>query len=97
MFEFFDRKEIYFKNMNYSIWILGDLEIIHKMNLWNDYFIAIKEGQKTIEMRLNDDKSRKIQTGHIITTNLPIKKKAYLRWIDTINYFSLIYQKILKI
>ena len=44
MFEFFDRKEIYFKNMNYSIWILGDLEIIHKMNLWNDYFIAIKEG-----------------------------------------------------
>ena len=26
------------------------------MNLWNDSFIAIKEGWKTIEMRLNDEK-----------------------------------------
>lgn len=45
---------------------MGDFEIIHKMNLWNDSFIAIKEGGKTIEMRLNDDKRRKIQTGDII-------------------------------
>ena len=36
------------------------------MNLWNDSFIAIKEGWKTIEMRLNDDKRRAIQTGDII-------------------------------
>ena len=27
--------------------------IMHKMNLWNDSFEAIKDGWKTIEMRLN--------------------------------------------
>ena len=46
-------------NVGRSIWILGGFEMIHKMNLWNDSFIAIKEGWKTIEMRLNDDKRRK--------------------------------------
>ena len=35
--------------------------MIHKMNLWNDSFIAIKEGWKTIEMRQNDDKRRKFK------------------------------------
>ena len=30
--------------------------MIHQMNLWNDSFQAIKEGWKTIEMRLNDEK-----------------------------------------
>ena len=29
--------------------------IMHKMNLWNDSFEAIKDGWKTIEMRLNDE------------------------------------------
>ncbi len=28
----------------------------YHMNLWNDSFQAIKEGWKTIEMRLNDEK-----------------------------------------
>ena len=37
--------------------------MIHKMNLWNDSFIAIKEGWKTIEMRLNDEKRSKIKIG----------------------------------
>lgn len=40
--------------------------MIHKMNLWNNSFIVIKEGWKIIEMRLNDDKRRKIQTGNMI-------------------------------
>lgn len=30
--------------------------MIHKMKLWNDSFIAIKSGSKTIEIRLNDEK-----------------------------------------
>lgn len=30
--------------------------MIHQMNLWDDSFQAIKEGWKTIEMRLNDEK-----------------------------------------
>ena len=37
--------------------------IMHKMNLWNDYFGAIKDGWKTIEMRLNDGKRSKIKIG----------------------------------
>ena len=41
----------------YGYW--GDFEVIHKMNLWNNSFIAIKEVRKTIEMRLNDNKRRK--------------------------------------
>lgn len=35
----------------------------HKMNLWNDSFEAIKDGWKTIEMRLNDEKRSKIEIG----------------------------------
>lgn len=37
--------------------------IMHKMNLWNDSFEAIKDGWKTIEMRLNDEKRSKIKRG----------------------------------
>jgi len=29
---------------------------MHRMKLWNDSFEAIKDGWKTIEMRLNDEK-----------------------------------------
>ena len=36
---------------------------MHKMNLWNDSFKAIKDGWKTIEMRLNDEKRSKIKIG----------------------------------
>lgn len=35
----------------------------HKMNLWNDSFEAIKDGWKTIEMRLNNEKRSKIEIG----------------------------------
>ena len=38
----------------------------HKMKLWNDSFIAIKNGTKTVEMRLNDEKRRMIQNDDII-------------------------------
>ena len=36
---------------------------MHKMNLWNDSFKAIKCGSKTIEMRLNDEKRSLIKIG----------------------------------
>ena len=39
---------------------------VHKMNLWNDSFISIKNKTKTIEMRLNDEKRSKIKIGDII-------------------------------
>lgn len=40
--------------------------MIHRMNLWNDSFEAIKEGWKTIEMRLNDKKRSLIKVNDII-------------------------------
>ena len=40
--------------------------MIHKMNLWNDSFEAIKDGWKTIEMRLNDEKRSLINVSDVI-------------------------------
>ncbi|HLR68673.1 MAG TPA: ASCH domain-containing protein [Virgibacillus sp.] len=40
--------------------------MIHRMGLYSDYFPAIKKGKKTIEVRLNDEKRRKIKVGDII-------------------------------
>lgn len=40
--------------------------MIHRMNLWNDSFETIKEGWKTIEMRLNDKKRSLIKVNDII-------------------------------
>lgn len=40
--------------------------MIHKMNLWDDSFEAIKEGWKTIEMRLDDEKRSLIKVNDVI-------------------------------
>ena len=44
-------------------WLLGGEWLMHRMNLWNDSFEAIKDGWKTIEMRLNDEKRNQIKIG----------------------------------
>lgn len=36
------------------------------MGLYGEYFTAIKEGNKTVEVRLNDEKRRKIKIGDTI-------------------------------
>jgi ASC-1-like (ASCH) protein len=36
------------------------------MGLYSEYFIAIKEGKKQVEVRLNDEKRRKIKVGDTI-------------------------------
>jgi ASC-1-like (ASCH) protein len=36
------------------------------MGLYDEYFAAIKEGKKVIEVRLNDEKRRKIKIGDTI-------------------------------
>ncbi|MFG6116703.1 ASCH domain-containing protein [Halobacillus sp. MO56] len=38
----------------------------HTMGLYKTYFDHIKEGKKTVEVRLFDQKRRKIEVGHII-------------------------------
>ncbi|MGE7022462.1 ASCH domain-containing protein [Solibacillus cecembensis] len=40
--------------------------IVHQMGLYGEYFTAIKEGKKTVEVRLNDEKRRTIKIGDII-------------------------------
>ena len=37
--------------------------MIHQMGLYGEYFAAIKAGRKKIEVRLNDEKRRKIKIG----------------------------------
>lgn len=38
----------------------------HEMGLYGEYFQAIKEGKKKVEVRLNDEKRRKITVGDTI-------------------------------
>ena len=40
--------------------------MIHYMNLQNSPFELIKKGDKTIEMRLNDEKRRLVKVGDVI-------------------------------
>lgn len=40
--------------------------MIHQMGLYGEYFQAIKEGRKIVEVRLNDEKRRKIRIGDSI-------------------------------
>ena len=50
---------------------------MHKMNLWNDSFEAIKCGSKTIEMRLNDEKRSLIKIGDEIEF---VNKKKQMKY-----------------
>ncbi len=43
-----------------------EIRMTHKMNLWNDSFLAIKNRTKTIEMRLYDEKRSAISIGDVI-------------------------------
>lgn len=36
--------------------------MIHKMGLYSEHFQSITEGKKKVEVRLNDEKRRKIMT-----------------------------------
>ena len=44
----------------------GVSEMVHQMGLYGDYFTAIKEGKKIVEVRLNDEKRREIKVGDTI-------------------------------
>lgn len=37
--------------------------MIHRMGLYGEYFSSIRNGQKTVEVRLNDEKRRRIKVG----------------------------------
>jgi ASC-1-like (ASCH) protein len=40
--------------------------MLHRMGLYGEYFQSIIDEKKKIEVRLNDDKRRKIQVGDMI-------------------------------
>lgn len=40
--------------------------MIHKMGLYEEYLDLIKAGKKTVEVRLNDEKRRKVKAGDLI-------------------------------
>jgi len=59
----------------------------HCMNLWDDSFQAIREGQKTVEMRLNDEKRSLINIGDIIEfTNTKTQEKMSCKVNDIFRY-----------
>ncbi|MCH5171916.1 MAG: hypothetical protein J1F31_03695 [Erysipelotrichales bacterium] len=61
----------------------------HNMNLYNDAFEMIKLKIKTIEMRLNDEKRKKIKIGDIICfQNIKTKDKIYAKVINLYNFES---------
>ncbi len=63
--------------------------MIHDMHLDNDAFIKIKEGTKTVELRLNDVKRRNLHIGEIIILeNLTTKEKINVKIIDLKKYPS---------
>ncbi|AVK97737.1 ASCH domain-containing protein [Lysinibacillus sphaericus] len=48
------------------------------MGIYEEYFTSIKEGKKTIEVRLNDEKRRKIKVGDTIEfIRIPEKNKTF--------------------
>lgn len=51
---------------NAKIKFRGEAKIIHHMGLYGEYFKAIKDGEKVVEVRLNDEKRRKIKVGDTI-------------------------------
>ena len=48
------------------------VSMTHCMNLWDDSFQAIKEGWKTVEMRLNDEKRSIINIGDILFNEVSV-------------------------
>ena len=63
----------------------------HYMNLWDDSFQAIKEGWKTVEMRLNDEKRSIIDVDDIIEfTNTTTQEKMSCKVVNIYKYVNFI-------
>ena len=63
------------------------VRMTHYMNLWDDSFQAIKEGWKTVEMRLNDEKRSIINVGDIIEfTNTTTQGKMACKVVNIYKY-----------
>ena len=66
---------------------LIEVAMNHRMNLWNNSFLAIQSGSKTVEMRLNDDKRKLLCVGDTITfINVDTQKELTVKVIKTVVY-----------
>lgn len=68
--------------------------MLHKMNLWDEPFQAIKDGWKTIEMRLNDEKRSRIKIADEIEfKNIKTNEVIYCKVLKLYKYknFSELY------
>lgn len=72
--------------------------MIHLMGLYEEYFKAIKEGKKTVEVRLNDDKRRKIKIGDTIEFVQVPERKVTMRvkvtGLKSYDTFKAMYEEI---
>lgn len=69
----------------------------HKMNLNPEPFLMIKSGEKTIELRLNDEKRRRIKSGDLIefqNTDTGEKLKCKVVEIYKYNSFRELYKSL---
>lgn len=62
----------------------------HAMGLYKEYFAAIKEGKKQIEVRLNDEKRQKINIGDttIEFVQVPNAKRTLEVQVEELYFFS---------
>ncbi len=59
----------------------------HRMKLWNDSYLSVKSGIKTVEMRLNDEKRSLVCSGDtIVFTNTTTKEEMTVKVIKTVVY-----------
>lgn len=72
--------------------------MIHQMGLYGEYFNSIKEGKKTVEVRLNDEKRRKIRIGDTLEfIKVPEQDetiKVQVTNLKTYNTFQAMYEDI---
>jgi|SRR5690625_426109 len=59
-------KRTYNQQIRISYSYRGGVKVAHQMGLYGECFASIKEGKKMVEVRLNDEKRRKIKVGDII-------------------------------
>ena len=88
-------KKVCVDKYHFKVDRMGRDKMTHYMNLWDDSFQAIKEGWKTIEMRLNDEKRSMIKVDDIIEfTNTSNQEKLSCKVINIYKYsdFSELYE-----
>ena len=67
----------------------GEIEMLHTMKLKKEPFEKIKNGSKTIELRLNDEKRQKVQVGDFIEfSHLDDLKQKIQTRVTTLHHFG---------